>query len=330
MSALPTIVVGHVLQALATASVVAEDRSRRSDGRRCREAHAKAVSARRSVRSAHSSRGRGACTARRRIRPRRRHPGGVPARRAGRGDPRLAAAAVRPGGLPHRAVRSTRLRPFHAPCLAGGQYHGPPAGRSRADPRAPGHRTVAGLWCRLGRYARAGLRRAPSGPRQRPAAAGRLPVPADGHRLVLSRGREPAAARGVARVPGAPDARRARRSARRLPSPAVRRRRYRPHGRGQGMGRLAGPSRDPAAGRRAAVAFRRPIGGVAAGTHPVRLHGSRRSPCARPVDQAAALAAAWPGGELDIVGDAGHAATEAGTVDALVRASDRLAGRLSP
>ena len=58
------------------------------------------------------------------------------------------------------------------------------------------------------------------------------------------------------------------------------------------------------------------------------VHGRYDLVC--PIDQAAALAAAWPGGELDVVDDAGHAATEVGTVDALVRATDRLAGRLSP
>jgi proline iminopeptidase len=41
------------------------------------------------------------------------------------------------------------------------------------------------------------------------------------------------------------------------------------------------------------------------------------------------LKRAWPGAELEIVPDAGHAAGEPGIVDALVRATGRFAERLS-
>lgn len=43
-----------------------------------------------------------------------------------------------------------------------------------------------------------------------------------------------------------------------------------------------------------------------------------------PATSAWALHRAWPGSQLDIVGDAGHSAMEPGIVDRLVRATDRF------
>ncbi|HHQ41814.1 MAG TPA: prolyl aminopeptidase, partial [Chromatiales bacterium] len=48
-----------------------------------------------------------------------------------------------------------------------------------------------------------------------------------------------------------------------------------------------------------------------------------------PVEQAFALHEAWPGSELVVVPDAGHAASEPGIAAALVAATDRFAERLS-
>jgi proline iminopeptidase len=58
------------------------------------------------------------------------------------------------------------------------------------------------------------------------------------------------------------------------------------------------------------------------------VHGRYDMVC--PVDQAHALQAAWPAAELEIIADAGHAASEPGIVDALVRATDRFADVLDP
>jgi proline iminopeptidase len=52
------------------------------------------------------------------------------------------------------------------------------------------------------------------------------------------------------------------------------------------------------------------------------VHGRYDVVC--PIDQAWALHRAWPGSRLDIVPEAGHAATEPGIVDALVRATDEM------
>lgn len=53
------------------------------------------------------------------------------------------------------------------------------------------------------------------------------------------------------------------------------------------------------------------------------IHGRYDVVC--PVDQAFALAAAWPNARLTVVADAGHAASEPGITDALIRATDRFA-----
>lgn len=47
-----------------------------------------------------------------------------------------------------------------------------------------------------------------------------------------------------------------------------------------------------------------------------------------PVESAWELHQAWPKAELKIIGDAGHSATETGTVDALVTATDKMASDL--
>lgn len=57
------------------------------------------------------------------------------------------------------------------------------------------------------------------------------------------------------------------------------------------------------------------------------VHGRYDLIC--PLDQADALAAAWPQADYRIIADAGHAALEPGIVDALVDATDRLGSRLA-
>lgn len=53
------------------------------------------------------------------------------------------------------------------------------------------------------------------------------------------------------------------------------------------------------------------------------IHGRYDVVC--PIEQAFALADAWPKARLNIIPDAGHAASEPGIVDALVRATDQFA-----
>lgn len=53
------------------------------------------------------------------------------------------------------------------------------------------------------------------------------------------------------------------------------------------------------------------------------VHGRYDMVC--PIDQAFALKECWPQAELEVIDDAGHAASEPGIVDALVRATDRFA-----
>jgi len=57
------------------------------------------------------------------------------------------------------------------------------------------------------------------------------------------------------------------------------------------------------------------------------VHGRYDVVC--PVDQALALHAAWPQAELQVIADAGHAASEPGIIDALVSATQDMARRLS-
>lgn len=57
------------------------------------------------------------------------------------------------------------------------------------------------------------------------------------------------------------------------------------------------------------------------------IHGRYDVVC--PVDQAFSLAAAWPNAKLTVVEDAGHAASEPGITDALIRVTDRFAERLT-
>ncbi|WP_263259277.1 MULTISPECIES: prolyl aminopeptidase [Pseudomonas] len=58
----------------------------------------------------------------------------------------------------------------------------------------------------------------------------------------------------------------------------------------------------------------------------VIVHGRYDMVC--PLDNAWALHHAWPGSELQIIRDAGHAASEPGICDALVRATDQIAREL--
>ena len=59
----------------------------------------------------------------------------------------------------------------------------------------------------------------------------------------------------------------------------------------------------------------------------VIVHGRYDVVC--PVEQAWALHRAWPEAELQVIADAGHSAGEPATVDALVGATNRFAGRLA-
>jgi proline iminopeptidase len=58
----------------------------------------------------------------------------------------------------------------------------------------------------------------------------------------------------------------------------------------------------------------------------VIVHGRYDVLC--PLDQAQSLHRAWPGARLEVIGDAGHSASEPGIVDALIRATDAFADRL--
>ena len=60
-----------------------------------------------------------------------------------------------------------------------------------------------------------------------------------------------------------------------------------------------------------------------AGIPGVIVHGRYDVIC--PLDNAYALHKAWPGSELQIIREAGHASREPGIVDALIRATDDLA-----
>lgn len=59
----------------------------------------------------------------------------------------------------------------------------------------------------------------------------------------------------------------------------------------------------------------------------VIVHGRYDVVC--PLEQAWALHQAWPEARLQVIADAGHSATETGTVDALVRATDEFAARFA-
>jgi len=59
----------------------------------------------------------------------------------------------------------------------------------------------------------------------------------------------------------------------------------------------------------------------------VIVHGRYDVVC--PLEQAWALQQAWPEARLRVIADAGHSATETGTVDALVRATDEFAARFA-
>jgi len=56
------------------------------------------------------------------------------------------------------------------------------------------------------------------------------------------------------------------------------------------------------------------------------VHGRYDMVC--PLDQASALNQQWPESELHIVRESGHSASEAGTVDALIRATKEIAKKL--
>jgi proline iminopeptidase len=58
----------------------------------------------------------------------------------------------------------------------------------------------------------------------------------------------------------------------------------------------------------------------------VIVHGRYDVIC--PLDNAWELHQNWPNSELQVIRDAGHAASEPGITDALVRAADQMAHRL--
>lgn len=62
-----------------------------------------------------------------------------------------------------------------------------------------------------------------------------------------------------------------------------------------------------------------------AGIPGVLIHGRYDMVC--PLDNATALQSHWPDAELQIIREAGHAATEPGITDALIRATDEMARR---
>ncbi len=66
--------------------------------------------------------------------------------------------------------------------------------------------------------------------------------------------------------------------------------------------------------------------GLLEGIPGIIVHGRYDVVC--PLDQAYELHANWPDAQLHIIRDAGHAATEPGTTDALVRATNEMAARL--
>jgi len=59
----------------------------------------------------------------------------------------------------------------------------------------------------------------------------------------------------------------------------------------------------------------------------VLVHGRYDVVC--PIEQAFALVERWPEARLEVIDDAGHAATEPGIIDALLRATDEMAERLT-
>lgn len=65
-----------------------------------------------------------------------------------------------------------------------------------------------------------------------------------------------------------------------------------------------------------------------AGTPAIIVHGRYDMVC--PLDNAVALHNVWPDSQLNIIRDAGHAATEPGIVDALVRATRDMVRRFRP
>lgn len=68
--------------------------------------------------------------------------------------------------------------------------------------------------------------------------------------------------------------------------------------------------------------------GKLAGIPGIIVHGRYDMVC--PLDNAVALHRAWPDSQLNIIRDAGHAATEPGITDALVLATKEMARRLRP
>ena len=123
----------------------------------------------------------------------RRQAGRVPPRRPRSGHVGLAPSFLRPGEVPHRAVRPARVRAQHAArersrCRPAVQHHLAPRRGHRAAAPQPGHRELAGLRRFVGQRARAGVRGDPPGCRHRTRPARDL-HPAPARAGVVLRGR---------------------------------------------------------------------------------------------------------------------------------------------
>ncbi|CAI7874506.1 unnamed protein product [Closterium sp. NIES-54] len=99
-------------------------------------------------------------------------------------------ALLRPGSVPHRAVRPTRGRQIHSCGVRGGQPHRAAGGGHGGSQRAPqGGQVGGGAGRQLGHNTSAGIRTGAPGESGRHGAAGGVPAAAPRNRLVLSSGR---------------------------------------------------------------------------------------------------------------------------------------------
>ena len=111
--------------------------------------------------------------------------GGVPARRTRRRHGCQDAPLLQSEALPHRAVRSARLRQQPADRQPGRQHHLASGVRHRGAARAPEDRTLAGVRRLVGLDAGAGLFAEAPAALHRAGVARHLPAAALGARVVL-------------------------------------------------------------------------------------------------------------------------------------------------
>src|SRR6478735_3292627 len=119
------------------------------------------------------------------VRKSTRQAGGVSTRRSRRWNEPAAATLLRPGSLPHRALRPTRLRQEQAARLIGRQHHLALGFGYRSSARASRRRQLVGVRRLVGEFARAGVCRDAPFARHRAGAARHLPVAALGAGVVL-------------------------------------------------------------------------------------------------------------------------------------------------